>query len=147
MAHAEVQGHIHRPAQDVFEYIANVHHLPEWSSMVLDVQDVQLATPEREGHYTVSAKVLGRRLDTSYRLRHDGASACTAESVGGPIVHTWHYTFTPHGDSTDVRVTLDGDPRTYFKLAAPLAVSMLQRQMQLDLETLKVFLEARPRPP
>ena len=144
MASSEVQDHIRRSPQDVYAYLRDLNHLPEWSGFVLEAQNVRHPTVDREGQYTAVGKFLGRRYELPFRaVVTEDPFTLLLETTGGPIPHSWRYTVTPRGEGTDLKVVMEGDPGTFFKLAAPIVLKVVQRQMQTDMLALKELLEAQ----
>ncbi|MFB9990824.1 SRPBCC family protein [Deinococcus oregonensis] len=143
MPTAEVHEHIDCPPQDVFAYVTDPHRLPEWLNTVLEVQEVRPATFEQPGQYISVSRFLGRRFNLTFRTVL-GAQPLTilAETSAGPVPHSWHYTFTPEGSGTRIKLIIEAEPTSFFSLAAPLALNLLQRQVQTDLHTVKHLLEA-----
>lgn len=145
MASAEYSIKIHRSPQEVFEYVVNMHNLPTWSSIVIDVKDVSQPSVGREGRYTAVAKFLGKKLDSPFRLTVEEGPPLTlaAKSMGGPAPSDWRYTFKPSDGGTEFHVRVDSQPNGFFSLAEPLLMRSLRRQMITDGETLKEVLEAQ----
>ncbi len=142
MARTEVAQDIQRSPREVFEYVSSPEHFPDWAGMVIEAKNIRRPTFTQEGHYTSVSKFLGRRMDLDFRMTvTEDPLALRLESVGGPIPHSWLYTFEPKGDGTQVTVVVDGDPGTFFALAAPLVMNVLHREIQTELLTLKSLLE------
>lgn len=142
MARTEASQDIQRSPQDVFEYVSNPEHYPDWAGMVLESRNIRRPTFTQEGHYTSISKFLGRRMELDFRmLVTEHPLTLRLEALGGPIPHSWQYTFEPQGNGTRVTVVVDGDPGTFFALAAPLVMNVLHREMQTELLTLKSLLE------
>ncbi len=148
MARTEASQDIARSPRDVFEYVIRPEYYPEWAGIVLEAKNVRHPTPGQEGGYTAVSKFLGRRMELDFRMTvTEQPLTLHLETVGGPVPHSWHYTFEPHGDGTRVTVVVDGESGTFFALAAPLVMNVLQREMQTELLTLKNLLETVVRAP
>ncbi|MFC4638871.1 SRPBCC family protein [Deinococcus hohokamensis] len=142
MARTEASQDIQRSPLDVFEYVRNPEHYPDWAGIVLEARNIRQPTFTQEGHYTSVSKFLGRRMELNFRMTvTERPLALRLESMGGPVPHSWHYTFEPRGNGTRVTVEVDGDPGTFFALAAPLVMTILHREIQTELLTLKNLLE------
>lgn len=142
MARTEVSQDIQCSPQEVFEYVSHPEHYPDWAGMVLEAQNIRRPTFEQEGHYTCISKFLGRRMKLDFRMvATERPLTLRLEALGGPLPHSWHYTFGPHGGGTRVTVVVEGDPGTFFALAAPLVMNVLHRDIQTELLTLKHLLE------
>lgn len=144
MARAETSRDIDRPISDVYAYVADPGRQPEWAALVLEVRGTR-GGPAREGDtFTVAAKFLGRRLETTYRVTAADENRLLAyKSTEGPVPHAWTFTFEPEGDATRVTSEVEGEPGGFFALAAPLVENAMRRQMETDLATLQALLESR----
>lgn len=122
----------------IFEYSTRPEHYPEWGGIVLEAKNIRHPTASQEGRYTRVSKFLRRRIDLNFRMTvTEQPLTLRLDATGGPVPHSWNYTFEPQDDGTRVTVVVDGEPSTFFALAAPLVMNVLQRKMQTELLTLK----------
>jgi uncharacterized protein YndB with AHSA1/START domain len=134
---------IERPVEDVFAYVSNVNHLPEWAGTTIEVKDAP-AGPLRDGAtFADVGKFLGRRIDTPFRATVEAPHRLVYRSTGGLVPHDWTYTFEPLEDSTRMTLAVEGEPGGFFRLATPLLERALRRQMSKDLASLKRVIESR----
>jgi uncharacterized membrane protein len=135
---------IDRPVEDVFAYVSDVNHLPEWAGTTVEVKDAP-AGPLRDGAtFADVGKFLGRRFETPFQATVEAPHRLVYRSTAGALVpHDWTYTFEPLGDSTRVTLAIEGEPGGFFRLAAPLVRRALGRQMSKDLANLKRVIESR----
>ena len=137
---------IERAVEQVFDYVTNLQNLPEWAGSVIEVRDVERATPDRlyEGdRFTVVAKFLGRRFEatcevTDYLVNRQ----FSFRSTGGPVPQEFIYAFEPTLEGTHLTQTVEAEPGTFFRLTGPLFEAAGKRQINTDLQTLKDLLEA-----
>ncbi len=134
---------IDRAVEDVFAYVSDVNHLPEWTGTTIEVKDAP-AGPLRDGAtFADVGKFLGRRIETPFQAKVEAPHRLVYRSTGGLVPHDWTYTFEPLGDSTRMTLAVEGEPGDFFRLATPLVQRALRRQMSKDLVNLKRVIESR----
>ncbi len=136
---------INRPVEEVYQYVADPEHLPEWAGIIQEVQK-EAPGPLTEGtRFTTVAKFLGRRFETPFEVTaHESPRLHSHKSTGGPIPQEVTLTFEEtQGGGTRFTQVLEGEPGRFFRLAGPLLERAGRRQFRTDLENLKDLLEAR----
>ncbi len=145
--HFEASVEIERPVENVFDYVTDLENLSEWAGPVIEVRDVQKATPERlrEGDkFTAVAKFLGRRFETPCEVTdYLSNRQFSFRSTGGPVPQEFTYTFEPTLEGTHLTQSVEAEPGTFFRLTGPLFEAAGRRQINNDLKTLKDLLEAQ----
>ena len=77
---------INRSLQEVFDYVSDVDHYPEWMAHVLEVLKDTPGRPQQGDRFIVAIKSLGRRFETPYeRISYEAGRGYTDRAVGGPI--------------------------------------------------------------
>ena len=139
---------IGRPVSEVFPYVVTPAHWPQWAGPVIAVEtDTQPGPLHPDEEFTVVSKLMGRQLDTKYRvieLREN--QILQYVSTTGPLPHEFIVRFEPVADGTRVTQTVVADQDQaggFFKLAYPLVEKIFSRQSAADLQTLKDVLEAQ----
>jgi uncharacterized membrane protein len=138
----EVSITIKRPVGEVFAVLGDPTTSPRWSS------NMQTVTKTSEGPigvgstYSSTTKLLGRNLEgasevTAYEPDHRFA---VKGAVPFPVTMSW--VMEPVDSGTRVDQTVDAEPGGFFRLAQPLLATMVKRQAQNDLETLRDLMEA-----
>ncbi len=143
--HVEESVEINRPLEEVFNYVANRENLPEWSTLVQEVQKETQGALEEGARFTTVAKFLGRRFETPYEVVvHDPPRRHTDRSRGGPFEQEYTHIFEEAaGGGTRLTQVSDAEPGGFFKLAGPLLERAGRRQFRADLENLKDIQEAQ----
>ena len=135
---------INRPQQEVFDYVADPGHLPEWSGIVQEVQKEAQGAPQEGDRFTTVAKFLGRRFETPMEVAaHQPPRRHSDRSTGGPFPQ--EYTFILEetaGGGTRLTEVAEGEPGGFFRLVGPLLEMAGRRQFRADLGNLKDLLEA-----
>ena len=145
--HFEASVEIARPVEQVFDYVTDLENLPEWTGPVVEVRDVQKATPEQRlragDRFTAVAKFLGRRFETPCEVTdYLSNRQFSFRSTGGPVPQEFTYTFEPTLEGMRLTQSVEAEPGTFFRLTGPLFEAAGRRQINNDLETLKDLLEA-----
>lgn len=146
MARVEASTTIKRPIDEVFAVLSDASNSPKWSSGMQTVTKTSDGPIGLGTTYHSTSKQLGRHLEGDSRVTEfeaDRRYAVTA-STPFPVTITWVVETVDGG--TRVDQTVDAEPGGLFKLAQPLLVTMMKRQVQGDLETLRDLLEANALP-
>jgi uncharacterized membrane protein len=142
----EASVEIERAVEKVFDYVTDLENFPEWAGPVVEVRDVQRATPDRlqEGdRFTAVAKFLGRQFETPCEVTGYLANRqFSFRSTGGPVPQELTYAFEPTLEGTQLTQKVEAEPATFFRLTGALFEAASRRQINNDLQTLKDLLEA-----
>jgi hypothetical protein len=134
---------IGKPVEEVFGYVSEVGHYPQWMAHVLDVRKETPRTPKTGDRFTVAFRSVGRRFETPYeRISYEPGRGYADRAVGGPIPgHRWNSDFqeVPAGTCL-TRAVQEGFG--VLKLLQPLQKWVTGRQLRKDLRTLKALLES-----
>ena len=143
MAHAEHSVIIHRPVDEVFEFIANGANNPRWRPSVVEVQRSGGADGPGAAWSQVMKGPGGRRIAADYRVTTwERPLALGFEVTAGPARPTGLYTLIAAApDRTEVRFSLDLQPRGLMRLMGPMIAKQV-RQEVATLDNLKGVLEA-----
>jgi uncharacterized protein YndB with AHSA1/START domain len=142
MAHAEHTVTIERPAEAVFDFVADGANNPRWRPTVIDIERandaVGVGATWRQGMKGPG----GRRIAGDYRITtSERPSRLAFEVISGPARPTGTFSFGADGPArTSVTFALDIKPTGMMRLMGP----MIARQMQAEvaaLDTLKAVLE------
>jgi len=138
----EVSTMIKRSVGDVFAVLGDPEASPRWSSGMQTVTKTSDGPIGVGSTYTSTAKLLGRQLGGASEVTAFDADRRFAVkgTVPFPVAMTW--VLEPVDGSTRVVQTIEAEPGGLFKLAQPLLATMVKRQAQSDLETLRDLMEA-----
>ena len=142
MPHAEHSVTISRPAQDVFDYLAEGSHNREWRSGVLEIARTSEVSGEGATYRQVLAGPGGRRIDGDYRITvFDPPRRLEFQVTAGPARPVGAFELSEaDGSSTSVRFALDVNPSGLMKLMTPMITRQMQREVA-QLDNLKSILE------
>jgi uncharacterized protein YndB with AHSA1/START domain len=134
---------INRPPSEVFAYLTDPQHLPEWQSSALEAKADR---PMGVGTRIMDVrKFLGRRVESTVEVtEYEPDSKFSLKALSGPIPFQAHHTLRADDGGTRLTFVGEGEPGGFFKLAGPLVARQAERQFKGDFETLKDLLETRP---
>ncbi|MEM7371033.1 MAG: SRPBCC family protein [Bacteroidota bacterium] len=133
---------IHRPIEEVFDFIANMENNPSWQNGMLSCRYTSDPPHVQEATYDQVAKFMGREIVSSFTiLEFDRPNKIKGSSPEGsfPITFTRMLEKTEQG--TKVSALIEGDPSGFFKLAAPLMKGKVAKSVKEDYLRLKTLLE------
>ena len=143
MATFEKSVWIKCPQQEVFDFVSNPAKNTEWQSIA------QSAEWTSEGPVGVGSAVravdrfLGRKFESTAEVTiWDPPNRMTLKSVGGPFVFELAFKLESKENGTQLTMHVTAAFRGFFKVAEGLAARQAQKQIDTDLEALKLVLEA-----
>jgi carbon monoxide dehydrogenase subunit G len=136
---------ITRPPADVFAYVTDPTHLPEWQESVVSVERVG-GEPRGVGSRVKVVRRIGRmeRTMTSELAASSPPSSWSVRGLDGPIRGMVKGTIAPldNGARSRVTIELDFESHGIGKLLVPLVVRrQAQREMPKNVQHLKERLE------
>ena len=135
---------IRRPLAEVFAYVSDPKHAPEWQSALLEVRQTT-AGPLGVGTQFIGVrKFLGRKIESSAEfVAYEPGTSVIYKSDAGPMPMTWWYRFEPVAEGVRVTCQMEMRPSALFGLAEPLITSSVQRELIASFGDLKDLLENR----
>ena len=132
---------VNRPAEEVFDYLADVRHLPEWQDGVVEVRSD--GEPRAGSRFVEVRSFLGKRIESTIEIvAYEPSTLFTIKVIQGPIPFEVRHTIEPEGSGTRVHVVGEGEPGGFFKLAEGLVTRQVQKAAEKDFAQLKQVLEA-----
>ena len=142
MARMEHTVTVKRPADEVFAYLADVRHLPQWQDGVVEVRTDD-DKPRVGSRFVEVRSFLGKRIESTIEIvAYEPSRLFTIKVIEGPIPFEVRHTIEPEGDATRVDVVGEGEPGGFFKLAEGLVTRQVQKAAEKDFAKLKQVLEA-----
>jgi uncharacterized protein YndB with AHSA1/START domain len=142
MPHAEHTVTVNRPARDVFDYLADGTHNPQWRSGVLEIERTSASEGEGATYRQILSGPGGRRIDGDYRVTvFDPPARLEFQVTAGPARPAGVFELTEKTPgSTIVRFALDLRPGGVMKLLTPMIARQVRHEVA-QLDTLKAILE------
>ncbi|MGI5402659.1 SRPBCC family protein [Streptomyces sp. CA-135486] len=137
---------ISRRPEDIYSYVTDPSHLPEWQESAVSVQPLG-DTPMHVGSRMVVTRRIGRREFpmTMEVTELDPPRSWHMRGVDGPVRGDVHGTIEPLGDGERSRLTLDLEFESHGmgKLLVPLVVRPhARKEMPRNEQKLKGLLES-----
>jgi uncharacterized membrane protein len=142
MAHAEGKITIHRPVQEVFDFVLDGTNNQLWRPAVTDIKPLTGKPYGVGSAFKQGLKGPGGRIDGDYQITECRPNQVIKFQVNaGPARPTGTYQFESDGTSTTVTFVLDFQPKGLAKLMNPMIQSSMQSEVA-TLANLKSYLES-----
>ena len=141
---SEASVEIDQTEEKVFNHVANMEHLPEWSGIVTEVRQPVSGQLQESGRFTAINNLLGWRFEIPYEVTSfEPNRRLSYWSTGWlvPLGATFTFERVPQG----MRLTQiqKVELSTFLSLFEPLLAAVVSRPLHKDLVTLKDLLEMR----
>jgi uncharacterized membrane protein len=144
MPEARHQVTIHRPAGEVFAFIADGLNGPKWRSGILDIAHVSGSGVGATYKQGVKGPG-GRRLDADYRVTmYEPNSRLAFEAIAGPVRPTGQYVLEEVDGGTRLTFALEAELGGIKKLLMGGAVQKTMDSEVQATERLRSLLESMP---
>jgi uncharacterized membrane protein len=136
---------INLPPEEIFAYISDLENLVDWSSVVIAARKISPEVMQAGARVRGTIRFIGKWLDVSFEIVEcKPGRYLTIKSIAGVAPCLFCYRFEPvEGGGTTVFlqtvIHLTGD---VLGLSEPVVTSVVRRQIEHDLLTLKDMLEA-----
>ncbi|TKJ29528.1 MAG: hypothetical protein CEE40_07890 [Chloroflexi bacterium B3_Chlor] len=136
---------INRRSEEVFAYVTDYDTHLQWQSGILEAKVTSEGPLGVGSQYTYVMQMLGRRVETAGEItEHEPPRKHGWKATSGPFpVFQGTFLFEPIEGGTKVSLLAEGQVGGFFKLAEPLAMRMVRRQLETSLNNLKDLLEAQ----
>jgi uncharacterized protein YndB with AHSA1/START domain len=142
VARIETSVTIKRPVAEVFAVLSDWANAPTWISGMQSVTKTSDGPIGVGTTYDGVGKALGRRIDADFTLSEFEANRRFVITSTRPSPSTMTFVFDSVDGGTRVDRTMDSDPASFFKLAEPVLLPLMKRQMQNDFAALRDLMEA-----
>jgi uncharacterized protein YndB with AHSA1/START domain len=128
---------------EVFEYLTDPEKEPVWQSSLLEVRFSSEGPLQQGTRITEVRKFLGRRMESTVEVTDFEPQRIFAGRVlSGPVPWEFRYALEPTDGATRLSFRLEGEPGGFFRLAEPLVVRAVKKQLEADFSTLKEIVES-----
>lgn len=143
MAHAENRTTINRPPQDVFAFLADGLNEPQWRS---GVKEIALKSGSAGAVGALYSQTLtgpgGRSIPGDYEIKEAiPGELLRFQVVAGPARPTGEYRLQAADGGTEVRFTLDLQPKGLMRIMGPMIAKTMAAEVA-QLNSLKSVLES-----
>jgi len=142
MPNAEHTVTINRPAAEIFDYLADGTHNPQWRTGVVEISRTSTANGAGARYRQVLTGPGGRRIDADYQITdYQPPHRLSFHVTAGPARPTGVFEITEQGPRTSrVRFALSLRPRGLMILMTPMIAAQVRREVAA-LDNLKAVLE------
>ncbi len=138
----ELAVEIARPPAEVYAYLADPAHLPDWQEDVEEVRDAPGGPLTVGASFTEVRSFLGKRVESTLEATAaEPGRELSLRTVSGPVQVSIRHLLEPTGDGTRVRVEAEADAGKLLGLGGPLLRKAAERRARGDFERLKALLE------
>jgi uncharacterized membrane protein len=136
---------INRPAEAVFEYLANLENDLQWRREWVETRKLSDGSPGVGATFRLTGEMFGRRIPTVYEVtEYEPCRTAAWKAVSGPFPLAFRRTFEPVEGGTRVTIRYDiSQVRGFGKLVLSLLAGSVRRQHEGDLRRVKELFEAR----
>ncbi|HXA42539.1 MAG TPA: SRPBCC family protein [Candidatus Solibacter sp.] len=139
----EIVTTIDRPVSEVWAFLEDFDRMPEWNA------GLTKAYPTSEGPLGVGTKIVfeGKFLGRSFEITQEYTEYIPnqrfiAKTAAGPFHLELESTLEPTQDGTKLTNVYRGESRGFVKLAEPVVVRLVKKQLEAAAETMKALMEA-----
>jgi hypothetical protein len=127
----------------VFGYLTDPDKAMVWQASLLEVSFSPEGPMQQGTQITEVRKILGRRMESVVEVTELEPPRLYAGRVhSGPVPWEFRYTFEEADGGTRMDFHLEGQPGGFFRLADPLVVRTVEKQLEADFLTLKEIVES-----
>jgi Polyketide cyclase / dehydrase and lipid transport len=133
---------VQAPPAVVFAYLTDREKATVWQGSLLEAHFSPDAPVHTGTEIHEVRKLLGRKIDSIVEVTEFEQDRVFAGRVrSGPVPWEFRYTFESADGSTRVDFHMEGEPGGFFRLAEPLVVRTVEKQLESDFSTLKALVE------
>ena len=132
---------IRRPINDVFAYVADPEHFPDWNSAVTDVQPTSAAGDAASTFVMTRHLPTGEATNELRVVASEPPTRFVIETTSGPTPFHYAYTFSGDDRATVLELDAHADLGPLATLLGPLARHGLESGIKANLEALRGLLE------
>lgn len=139
------ETHVARPRSQVADYMFDPTHDGLWTTGVVSCRPLVLGRLRPGSRVERTVKFGGREFTYEYSVTSANGDRFVEMSVNNPFPMWIRYELEEDLEGTRVRIRTKGDPKGFFRLAAPLMKGKVRRSITADLGNLKAQVESLPR--
>ena len=134
---------IDRPTAEVFAFIAKAENMPLWAKYIADAAQTSEGPVDVGTTCYVVSKMMGMQIKQDFTVTECiPHRVYAARSTSGPVPMESRYVLEEASGGTEVHVSVTTDLSGIMKMAGPLLIRKLRKQMREDHENLKRYLES-----
>jgi uncharacterized protein YndB with AHSA1/START domain len=136
----ELAIEIERPLADVFAYVTDPDHLPEWQESAVAIRKIS------DRRWDEERRIAGRRVECEVEVTDlEPDKQFNLRSHAKPVEFEVEHLFSETDGGTRIKVTAKGKTRGLMRFAEGTIESRAHKELEADFERLKAILEAKGR--
>jgi ligand-binding SRPBCC domain-containing protein len=133
---------VEAPPGVVFAYLTDRKKATVWQASLLEAHFSPDAPVHKGTEIHEVRKLLGRKIESTVEVTEFEQDRLFGGRVrSGPVPWQFRYTFEGANGSTRVDFHMEGQPGGFFRVAEPLVVRTVEKQLENDFSTLKDLVE------
>jgi polyketide cyclase/dehydrase/lipid transport protein len=133
---------VEAPPGVVFAYLTDREKATVWQASLLEAHFSPDAAVHKGTEIHEVRKLLGRKIESTVEVTEFEQDRLFGGRVrSGPVPWQFRYTFEGANGSTRVDFHMEGQPGGFFRVAEPLVVRTVEKQLENDFSTLKDLVE------
>ena len=136
---------IDRPVAEVFAFIARAENMPRWAKYITDAAQTSEGAVDVGTTCYVVSKMMGMNVKQDFTVTECVPDhVYEAKSTSGPVPMVSRYVLEEVSGGTELHASVTTDLSGVMKMAGPLLIRKLRKQLREDHENLKRYLESAP---
>jgi uncharacterized membrane protein len=132
----ELAVEIERPIADVFAYVTDPEHVPEWQESAVSIRKIS------DGRWEEERRIAGRRVECEVKVTDlEPGRRFNLRSDAGSMEFEVKHLFTETDGGTRLEVAAEGKAGGLMRLAERTIESRARDELEADLDRLKRVLE------
>lgn len=140
MATVTFSSVIERPAEEIFDLLADIRRNPEWCPAFTGSEKLTDGPVGRDAVFRTSMRGMGDLQIRITRYERPRRIWFTTSAKAAEIRH--NFVLMPRKGGTRVEQEIDVRPRGVLRMVAPVMALMLRRSVQSNTAALKTYLES-----
>jgi uncharacterized membrane protein len=147
MINLELSIIVNCPVEEVFDYMSDSRNELHWSAGVADIQQTPEGLMNKCTVITEARNFMGRRIESrSEIVEYEPNKKFVRKGIDGPFPVEGSLFFAPVPQGTKIDWKMMMQPGGFFKLAEPVLLSTLKKDLNANLNKLKELLESGDAP-
>ena len=143
MLRVESTVEIDRPVEEVFAFGCEVEKLPLWMTGIIEARQTTPGPVQKGTEFEHVMHFAGKRFTSKFEtIEFEENRRMAFRTISGPVDMVATMSYEDSGTGTRIHEVVEGDPRGFFKLAQPVLVKLVGRQLDASLGNMKDLLEA-----
>jgi uncharacterized membrane protein len=133
---------IKKPVTEVYAYTQNIENSTKWEGDVISVRMEEGSDNVVGSRFTEVHKFISQEMKTTMEINPINENVkWAAKVIKGPVPYDVTMIFTPVPEGTKFTISVEGEPKGFFKLADGMVINAMEKSLEADQNHLKKILE------